>query len=66
MLLQVRPDVKGFMVGSRYITPTDGPVEVDNSRAGDLVKAGVALPVVQLPQAVAQRAGDPKRDASKR
>ncbi len=66
VLLQVRSSVKGFTVGSRYYTPADGPVEIDNSRAGDIVRAGLADPVVKLPHQAAQRAADPRREAGKR
>jgi len=65
MLLQVRTGVKGFVVGDRYITPKDGPVEVEDRKAGDIVKAGLADPVVNL-RGAAVRAVEPKSETARR
>jgi hypothetical protein len=65
VLLQVKANVKGFVVGSRYITPEDGPTEVEDRRAGDLVKAGLAEVVVSLRKGVAQAVA-PKTGAERR
>jgi hypothetical protein len=78
MHVRVRADIKGaegtrdyqpgFLLGSRFYTPADGPFEVDKTTAERLIKQGLAEAVVQVPpaQAPTERAVAPKPGAQKR
>ncbi len=46
--VRVKPDVRGFVQGNRYVTPSDGPFPVDDYRAAELVRQGLAEPCAQI------------------
>lgn len=56
----------GVLIGSRTITPEDGPVEVDDKVAKRLIGWGVVDACVFVPNAKAERATAPKLEATRR
>lgn len=56
----------GVLVGSRYVTHRDGPIDVDDKKASELLKLGLAVAVVELPGARNERAIAPKLEGSRR
>lgn len=56
----------GVLIGLRYYTHRDGPIEVDDKKAAELIKLGIADAVTKLPKQDAQRAVEPKLESSRR
>lgn len=64
MKVQVKKTCKGFLLGGRFHAHADGPIEVDNIKAQELIKAGLVEPCVQMP--TVEKAVNPKTQAATR
>ncbi len=64
MLVLVKPEVRGVLIGTRYLTHQDGPVDVEAHRAADVIKQGFAEAVVAKVPTI--RAVEPRASASRR
>lgn len=42
--VRVKPGVRGFLEGNRFVTPADPPFVVSDYRAAELLKLGLVVP----------------------
>lgn len=76
MHIQIRKSIVGkanpkfhdnsVFVANRSYSHADGPFEIDDKKAAELLKAGLADAVIQMPYESAHKAVAPKSEMSRR